>query len=73
MSPTLRALPANEEDEVRAYSVPRLAELWDVSAGWIYKQIRAGDLPVVEFGDRRAKTRVAHPDAVSFLRSRRAG
>jgi hypothetical protein len=70
---TLRALPDSEDDQVRCYSVARLAKLLDVGRTWLYAEINAGRLKTTELGSTRAKTRIRHPDAVAFLEARSTG
>ena len=45
-------------EAVRCYSVAEAAEHLGMSRAWLYDRIREGALPVVEFGDTRAKTRI---------------
>jgi excisionase family DNA binding protein len=63
-------LVAVTDDDVRLYSVTKAAELLGVHRSWLYRQIGAGLLPVVELGSTRAKTRIKATDLRDFIASR---
>lgn len=59
------------DELVRLYSVAQLAELWDVSRQYVYDEIAAGRLAVVQLsnGDRD-KSRVSAIEAARWIAER---
>ena len=64
-------LPAVES--VRLYSVATVALRLEMSKVWVYEQIKAGRLSVVEFGDTRPHQRVRADDLQKFIDDRTFG
>ncbi|TFC20066.1 DNA-binding protein [Cryobacterium algoritolerans] len=54
-------------DPRQLYSVAAVADLLEMSKVWVYKQIREGKLPVVEFGDTRPHQRIRATDLEDFI------
>lgn len=62
-----------EVNPQRLYSVAAVAELFDVSPGWVYSRINNGTLAVVELGDDRSKQRISTPEVQRYIDSRTFG
>jgi len=60
-------LPADPFAIEPLYSVAKVAQLLDVSTDYVYRAIKAGDIPVVELGSTRAKQRVRAEDLARFV------
>lgn len=61
------------DDAVRLYSVAELAKLWGVGQTYVYDEIRAGRLPIVQLGrGDRNKARVTAADAAKWIASHRS-
>lgn len=58
--------------DVRLYSAPQLAELWDCSRTHVYELIKKGELPTVDIGIGRPKMRVTAEVAHAFIGKRHA-
>lgn len=62
------------DESIRLYPVADLARLWSVSREYVYEEIRAGRLPVVEMGNGdRSKARVSSVDAARWIAEHRRG
>lgn len=60
-------------ESVRCYSVAAVAERLSMSQVWVYGEIKAGRLPVVEFGSTRKHQRVRADELQAFIDSRSFG
>ncbi|TFC92078.1 MULTISPECIES: helix-turn-helix domain-containing protein [Cryobacterium] len=60
-------------EAVRLYSVAAAATQLDMSRVWVYDQIKAGKLRVVEFGDTRPHQRIRADDLQKFIDARTFG
>ena len=60
-------------DERRLYSVASAAKLLEVSTSYIYDQINARDVAVVELGSERSKQRISAPELQRFIDARTFG
>ncbi|TFC94036.1 hypothetical protein E3T28_15890 [Cryobacterium sinapicolor] len=65
-----RVRPEVVVDPLRLYSVAAAAGILAMSKVWVYKQISDGSLPVVEFGDTRARQCVRAVDLQRFINDR---
>lgn len=68
-----RLASVSHHDSVRLYSVKDAAERISMSERWLYLRIAAGEIPVVELGGTRAKTRIRADDLQAFIDSRTHG
>ncbi|TFC03644.1 helix-turn-helix domain-containing protein [Cryobacterium mannosilyticum] len=57
-------------DPLRLYSVTAASGILAMSKVWVYKQIREGHLPVVEFGHTRPHQRIRAVDLQRFIEDR---
>ncbi len=68
---------------LRLYTIPEVAELFGVSVGWVYGEIREGRIAVTDLyngkdrsvgGNRpKAKWRISTPEVVRVINERTAG
>jgi excisionase family DNA binding protein len=52
---------------VKLLSVAEVAELWGTSVDYVYDRIAAKELPVINLGRGRAKTRIRETAADAFI------
>lgn len=61
-------MTAGSDEAVRLYSVAELAKLWGVGETYIYDEIRAKRLPIVQLGrGDRNKARIRATDAKAWV------